>query len=486
MSLQEKIRKLIEASMTMEAEQTADYNSASDEEVVAACEANGLEDMIVRDEEGNLANRDECVQALDTLEMSQQESTDLEEVATDSVTATLSGSVRVMRQAVTILKRNGVEIVDRKVFDDDDVTELKVRGSKAAIEKASDELEAKDEFGGTIFEAADDEELPVDGELEDAPAEDELDAEAPEDIDELPPEEGDEPEEAEKEAEDEEGEVTVVVVSPELQADEDEEETIAKAEDEIRKEHFAMLMDGQDLSEEFKTQAQAIFASAVKESVAVHKKSLQEKFNRLAKKVQTEAEKQIAEAKEQALEEMAEIVDGYMTEGVQSWVTENAIAVTQNVRAEIAEEFIDGLKTLFVEHYVEIPEEKFDLVKAQEDKIAKLTESVQKLTKERAQALAEAQELKYKAVLEEAVEGMTDLDKARFMKLAENLEFKSAQDLSKQLNLLRESFDRKTKTTTKRAAPMVESVRQAKPEVKTSQNDPIAKYVQALDQTLIH
>ena len=407
MSLQEKIRKLIEASMIMEAEQTVDYNSASDEDVVAACEANGLEDMIVRDEDGKLDNRDECVQALETLEMYQQESTDPEE---------------------------------------------------------------------EITEAPEDDDRPVDGELEDAPAEDELDAEAPEDIDELPPEE----------AEDEEVEVTVVVISPELEADEDEEETIAKAEDDIRKEHFAMLMNGQDLSEEFKTQAQAIFASAVKESVAVHKKSLQEKFNRLSKKVRTEAEKQIAEAKEQALEEMAEIVDGYMTEGVQSWVTENAIAVAQNVRAEIAEEFIDGLKTLFVEHYVEIPEERFDLVKAQEEKIAKLTESVQKLTKERSAALAEAQELKYKAVLEEAVEGMTDLDTARFMRLAENLEFKSAQDLSKQLNLLRESFDRKTKTATRRPAPMVESVRQAKPEMNTSQNDPIAKYVQALDQTLIH
>ena len=163
-----------------------------------------------------------------------------------------------------------------------------------------------------------------------------------------------------------------------MSAEEKEKEALKKEAVEQRikeinvQEHVDALMSGEgDLSEDFKKKAATVFESAVKSKVRDEVTRLQENY-----------ENEIVEGIKSNKSELTEKVDTYMNYVVEEWMKENELAVERGLKGEIAEDFIAGLKQLFEDHYVDIPDEKYDVLQAQSDKIAELEEKVNKSIEE--------------------------------------------------------------------------------------------------------
>ena len=138
------------------------------------------------------------------------------------------------------------------------------------------------------------------------------------------------------------------------------------------KEHVDALMNGEgDLSEEFKRKAATVFEAAVKSKVREEVERLEEDYR-----------KDLDENMVKTLEELTEKVDNYLNYVVEEWTKENELAIERGLKGEIAEDFISGLKQLFEDHYIDVPDEKYDVLEAQSQKIseleAKLNEEVEK------------------------------------------------------------------------------------------------------------
>ena len=195
-------------------------------------------------------------------------------------------------------------------------------------------------------------------------------------------------------------------------------------------EHMNALVAGQDdLSEEFKTKAATVFESAVNSKV-------KEIAEQMEADVQTNYEQDIAKAKE----ELTEKVDSYLSYVVEEWMKENEIALERGIKGEIAEDFISGLKKLFAEHYIDVPDEKYNVLEEQASKIEdlekKLNEQIEKnvaLNRRLAESSADV-------VFGEVTEGLAASQKEKLATLVENVEFESETDYREKLVTLKESY----------------------------------------------
>lgn len=198
------------------------------------------------------------------------------------------------------------------------------------------------------------------------------------------------------------------------------------------------LLAGSDaeLSEEFKEKATTIFEAAVKAKVA-------EQLDAINEAAQAEFETKLEEARG----ELAEKVDGYLNYVVEEWVKENALAIERGIRTEIAEEFMNGLKNLFVENYIDVPEEKADLV----DELATKSDDLEaKLNEEFEKNVAMKKELdaiKAENALTEAVVGLTDTQADKVKALAEGVEFETIDQYREKLETIKESYFPKVRAT---------------------------------------
>jgi len=202
------------------------------------------------------------------------------------------------------------------------------------------------------------------------------------------------------------------------------------------KEDVDALINGEDLTEEFKEKAATIFEAAIVNRVKQEVTRLEEEFD---------ARLEEAAAKNQ--EGLVEKVDGYLNYVVETWIKENEIALESGMKSEILEGFVSGLKGLFEEHYIDIPEEKFDVLGAQEEAIsdlqAKLDEQVA-INVEMAQVINEANR---DAIIDDALDGLAETDKEKFLGLAEELSFDDAETFTKKIQTIRENyFTNKTST----------------------------------------
>merc|ERR1711965_535958 len=142
------------------------------------------------------------------------------------------------------------------------------------------------------------------------------------------------------------------------------------------KEHVDALMNGEgDLSEEFKRKAATVFEAAVKSKV-------REEVERLEEDYRNELEENINTTKD----ELTEKVDSYMNYVVEEWMKENELAIERGLKGEIAEDFISGLKQLFEDHYVDVPDEKYDVLEAQSEKISELEGKINEMMEEQIQS----------------------------------------------------------------------------------------------------
>lgn len=204
-------------------------------------------------------------------------------------------------------------------------------------------------------------------------------------------------------------------------------------------EHVEALMSGEgDLSDEFKKKAATVFESAVKSKVRDEVTRLQENYDN-----------EIEEGIKSNKSELTEKVDTYMNYVVEEWMKENELAVERGLKGEIAEDFIAGLKQLFEDHYVDIPDDKYDVLQAQSDKIAELEEKVNKTLDESIEFKKSNDDLTRNKVISEMVSDLADTEIEKFKGLTEDVDFGNEEDFKGKLETLKESyFPRTIKETT--------------------------------------
>lgn len=208
-----------------------------------------------------------------------------------------------------------------------------------------------------------------------------------------------------------------------------EKKSVPDKSDVELEEGFASLFEGQEISEDFKTKLSTIFEAKIHEKVC----SVKEKIEEAAALALSET---VVKIKAQ----MEESVDNYLSYVATQFIKENEIAITEGLRYEIAESFMSGLKSLFVEHNVQIPEEKVDLVSVMEEKVTDLETLINEMASEVAKTTKELNEMKEKAIFESLTSELAATEKDRLAKLAESITFTSEDDYSKKLGILIESY----------------------------------------------
>ena len=216
--------------------------------------------------------------------------------------------------------------------------------------------------------------------------------------------------------------------------DEDEMESkkAKKEEKEIDvdvSEDVSALIDGEELSEDFKTKAATIFEAAVKSKIA-----------KIRKQVREESKKDMEEKTESIQTEMTEKMDEYMNYVVKEWMEENKLAVEQGVRNEVTESFISGLKKLFEEHYIDVPEEKEDVFESLVQEVAELETKLDESTQKHMDTVKELNTYRAKDAFRDIVEGMVDTDIEKMKELTEDVDYESDEQYKEKLNIIKNSY----------------------------------------------
>ena len=221
--------------------------------------------------------------------------------------------------------------------------------------------------------------------------------------------------------------------------DEDEEEMkevkkLSKEELEINvKEDIDAMMGNEELSEEFKTKAATIFEAAVSAKV------IEEVNNRIGV-FEENYKKELKEAKEEHQNAMSEKVDGYLNYVVEEWMKENELAVEKGIRSELVEDFMTGLKNLFTEHYIDIPEEKVDLVDDLFEKVEELEQKLDESINDNVEVKKQLAEYKKEETLREVSEGLADTEKEKLKTLSDGVDFEDDEQYKEKIEVIKENY----------------------------------------------
>jgi hypothetical protein len=270
----------------------------------------------------------------------------------------------------------------------------------------------------------------------------------------------------------------------EVVAEEKEEKHEDEAEDkklikkmmnkEKMKEDIDALLSGENLSEEFVQKASTIFEAAV---IA------------RAEEVIAEAETQLAEqfeaAVEQVKEDLASKIDDYLNYMVEEWMKENEVAIEQGLRSEITEDFISGLKSLFEDHYIDIPEEKVDIVGELTDKVGELEESLNEQINRGIELQKELNEKKKVEAIYTACEGLTQTQVEKLKSLAEGVEYTTEEEFVTKLNTLKESYFKAEVKVADSSALNEETPIEEEKKPTTSADPLMEVYSKAISHTLV-
>ena len=203
----------------------------------------------------------------------------------------------------------------------------------------------------------------------------------------------------------------------------------------VKEDVKALVGNESDLSDEFKNKASTIFEAAVRNKLADEVIRLEDEY---ADKVKTDTET--------AKNEIVEKVDGYLNYIVEEWMKENELAVEQGLKSEVAEDFISGLKKLFESHYIDIPEEKYNVIEDQAAKIDELNKKLNESIEKNVELNQENAKHTRDEILSDVASDLADTEKDKFNGLAENVEYNSASDFRKKVETLKASYFPKSKS----------------------------------------
>jgi len=218
------------------------------------------------------------------------------------------------------------------------------------------------------------------------------------------------------------------------------EESETKKEDEVKaeekdkeidvKEHVDALVAGQtDLSEEFKNKAATIFETAIKSKV-----------KEIAEDMEADYNKKFEEETSQAKAELVEKVDSYLSYVVEEWMKENELALERGIKGEIAEDFISGLKKLFEDHYINVPDEKYNVLEDQASKIDELQKKLDESIEKNVELSKQSNKYKAEEIKMEAAKDLTETAKEKFNKLAEEVDYSTEADYRQKITTIKESY----------------------------------------------
>lgn len=237
-------------------------------------------------------------------------------------------------------------------------------------------------------------------------------------------------------------------------------------------EHIEALFAGEELSEDFKAKATAIFEAAVKSKIEEEIAALEAAYSET-----------LEEHIEQIQEELSSNVDDYLNYVVEQWVSENEVAIEAGLRSELTEEFISGLRNLFAEHYIDIPEDKVSVVEEMGVKVAELEEKLNEEIERNVQLNKVLNESKQKEIVAELCEGLTSTQAAKLKSLSEGLEFTDVNEFTQKVNILRESYFTESVNSDK-ALDKAEVVTDGQGMISEELQGPMAAYVRTLGRKL--
>ena len=196
------------------------------------------------------------------------------------------------------------------------------------------------------------------------------------------------------------------------------------------------LVEGEDLSEDFQKKAATIFEAAVKSKIRSE-----------VERIELEKVQEVAEEVESFKDELTEKVDSYLDYVVKEWMQENELAIDRGLKGEIAEDFITGLKDLFAEHYIDVPDEKYDILEGQAQKIDELEEKLNETIEKMTAMNKEKSVLVREQVITQVSADLADTEKEKFEGLVEDVEFSDEETFTEKLNTLKENYFPKTVAT---------------------------------------
>ena len=227
------------------------------------------------------------------------------------------------------------------------------------------------------------------------------------------------------------------------------EDAKAEIEEKIKsisvKEDIDALTEGEELSEEFKEKAATVFEAAVKSK-------MRSEVERLSEAYQAEKDQEVETFKE----EITEKVDTYLNYVVEEWTKENELAIERGLKGEIAEDFISGLKQLFEDHYIDVPDEKYDVLEAQSDKIAELEDRLNEEIQKNVEMSQENSELVREQLIAEVSEDLADTEIEKFKSLTEDVDFNGEEAFKEKLITLKESYFPKVTSTQSSAGTYID------------------------------
>jgi len=195
------------------------------------------------------------------------------------------------------------------------------------------------------------------------------------------------------------------------------------------KEHIDAIFNNEDLSEDFRTKASTIFEAAVQAQLQEEKTKLEEQFDTL-----------LVQAKEELQADLVEKLDQYTTYAAEQWMEENRVAIESALKSEITEDFINGLKGLFTEHYIEIPEDKVDVLGQMAEKVQELEDKLNSAINENMELKGQVDESVRERILADVSEGLAATQVEKLAALAEGVDFDNSDNFKKKLELVKENY----------------------------------------------
>ena len=235
------------------------------------------------------------------------------------------------------------------------------------------------------------------------------------------------------------------------------------------KDDIDALVGDADLSEEFKQKAATIFEAAITSKVNAEKERLQSEYD-------TKFEEEISKSKS----ELTEKVDSYLNYVVEEWMKENKLALERGIKGEIAEDFISGLKKLFEDHYIDVPDEKYDVLEDQASKIDDLEKKLNEEIEKNVEMNKVNGSYKRQEIIDEHSKDLADTAKEKFDSLVEGVEYSSEEDFAQKVKTIKESyFEQKAE---KSASADIDDVAEGD-ESNADLSDAMAAYTNAISKT---
>ena len=255
-----------------------------------------------------------------------------------------------------------------------------------------------------------------------------------------------------------------------------EQEKDEKTEERLKsvdvKEHVdALLSNDSNLSEDFKVKAATIFETAVKSKIRSEIKRLEDEYA-----------SELIEAQTENRNSLSEKVDNYLNYVVEEWMKENELALERGLKGEIAEDFISGLKTLFEDHYIDVPNEKYDVLEAQADKISTLEKKLEETIQQVVETKNSNSDLIKEKVMSDVTSDLTETEIEKFQTLAQDVEYSNEEGFAEKLSTIKESYFPSMKVESKSIDNGVETGTAVQD---ITEGSPMAKYMTAIGKTAV-